>query len=97
MPSCLSAPDAIPTSLPPELSSIIYYLKLNSGVVHKEACLKGICHSFLYSNCSAFQGFSSFMGVISHMLVLATLFQLYIILNTWILTIEAILVLAACS
>ena len=30
-----------------------------------------------------------------HMLVLATVFKLYIILNTWILTIEDILVLVA--
>ena len=33
----------IPTSLPPEPSSIFYYLKLNSGIWHQEACLKGIC------------------------------------------------------
>ena len=32
MSRCLSAPDA--TSLPPESSSIFYYLKLNSGVGH---------------------------------------------------------------
>ena len=32
MSRCLSAPDA--TSLPPEPSSILYYLKLNSGIGH---------------------------------------------------------------
>ena len=51
-----------------------------------------------YTNCSAFPGFSSFMGDNqSHMLVLAHHPQLCIILNNWILTIEAILVLAARS
>ena len=59
----------IPTSLPPEPSSICYYLKLNSGIGHYEACLKGYCYSFLYSNCSAFP---ASWGIISHMLLLAT-------------------------
>ena len=49
----------IPTSLPPEPSSIFYYLKLNSGVWTLKGLSKGIWYFFLQH---AFPGFSSFMG-----------------------------------
>ena len=53
--------------------------------------LLGICH--LLSSCVVL--FQRHGGMVCHMQVLAT--NLYIILYTWILTSETILVLAACS
>ena len=91
-------PDAyIPTSLPPEPLSIFYYLKLNSGVGHKEACLKGFVTPLYTAIVVLSQAFPTSWGIISHMLVLATPSSTVHKTKTWILTTEAILVLAACS
>ena len=69
----------IPTSLPQEPSSILYYLMLKSGIGHWEACEMGFVRympSPVYpSNVVLFQlhgGGGGGGGMVSHMQVLAT-------------------------
>ena len=98
---CLSAPDATSrTSLPQEPSSILYYLKLNSGIGYYEACSQPWVRGFLRYKPSPFYSASVVLfqlheGMVSHMQALAT--PSSTVHNTWILTTESISVLAACS
>ena len=59
--------------MPPEPSSIFYYLKLNSGIGHFEACRKGI---FRYMPSPFYPAsvvlFQHHGGMVNHMQVLAT-------------------------
>ena len=93
----LPAPDA--TSLYHCLSRTIVSILLSQSEFRhwntkrlSKGDLLGITISFLSCKCCAFP---ASWGHVSHMRVIATPSQLCIILNTWILTTETILVLAA--
>ena len=75
------------------LSSILYYLKLNSGIGYQEACSLRYMPSPFYS--ASVVLFQLHGDMVSHMQALAI--PSSTVHNTWILTTESISVLAVCS
>ena len=92
MSRCLSATNAIPTSLPPKPLSIFNYPNLNSSIGHYDAFSQPLEKGFIrYMPSPSYPASILFFqlhgGMVSLMQALATPFST--IHNTWILTMKA--------